>query len=91
MSDVHYFYTQTARPSEHEPTGAIAEGWYIIEDGTVILTDSAGKPISEKDFRLKPQPGEEVLAVARKLLRAKMGRQRDFLSRKLVYPNVGVA
>jgi hypothetical protein len=36
-----YFWVQTAPPREGHP-GAIAEGHYIIEDGTVTLTDVMG-------------------------------------------------
>jgi hypothetical protein len=38
----NYFSVQTAPPRDGH-TGAIAEGHYIIEDGTVTLTDVMGK------------------------------------------------
>ena len=48
-----YFWVQTAPPHP----GAIAEGHYIIEDGTVTLTDVMGKPfpVSNTSASLGPQ------------------------------------
>jgi hypothetical protein len=40
-----YFWVQTAPPREGH-AGAIAEGHYVVEDGTLSLTDAAGKPVA---------------------------------------------
>src|SRR5262245_11549949 len=52
----NYFWVQTA-PPRGGYTGAIAEGHYIIEDGTVTLTDVMAShfPVSNTSASLGPQ------------------------------------
>ena len=66
----NYFWVQTA-PPRGGYTGAIAEGHYIIEDGTVTLTDVMGKPFPGEQYKRKLGPADDEMVIARKLLRSK--------------------
>jgi hypothetical protein len=83
---IRSFYIQTASPRDGDP-GAIREGWYIVSDDEVILTDADGKPLSVDGCRCKLRPGEDELAVAKRLLRANTRPRSDF-NRKLGYVRV---
>jgi hypothetical protein len=52
-------------------TDAIAEGHYIIEDGTVTLTDVMGKPFPGEQYKRKLGPADDEMVMARQLLRSK--------------------
>jgi len=58
-------------PSADGHTGAIAEGHYIIEDGTVTLTDVMGKPFPGEQYKRKLGPADDEMGIARQLLRSK--------------------
>jgi hypothetical protein len=44
MSEPTHFFIDIARPGGHGAArwGITDEGWFVIEDGRVILTDAAG-------------------------------------------------
>ena len=63
----NYFSVQTAPPRDGH-TGAIAEGHYIIEDGTVTLTDV---PFPGGQYKRKLGPADDEMVMARQLLRSK--------------------
>jgi len=44
MTDVHKVTLQVKAPRGMFP-GAVVEGWYVVFENNVILTDSAGKPL----------------------------------------------
>jgi hypothetical protein len=50
---------------------AIAEGHYIIEDGTVTLTDVMGKPFPGEQYKRKLAPADDEMVIARQPLRSK--------------------
>ena len=54
MPDVLYVTIQTRAPRRDDP-GAVIEGWYIVSDGTVKLTDRAGNPIKDFEGKLYSQ------------------------------------
>jgi hypothetical protein len=39
-----YVFAEITRPSKDSP-GAIVEGWYVVDDGKVVMTDRDGRPI----------------------------------------------
>lgn len=53
----------SGRPGDH---GVAVEGAYIVVDGTVTLTDRAGKPVSHegKGYSRKLEPGENPRTAA---------------------------
>ena len=46
MTDVHKVTVQVRAPKGTFP-GEVAEGWYVVFENNVILTDADGKPIEE--------------------------------------------
>jgi len=103
MTKIYAVQVQT-----HEPGGpglmrfgAVAEGRYIIEDDTVIMTDANGIPAVDPDGRRythKLQPGEFHKTIAARLtkqLRGAMrelgGRVNGFDGRPIDYPPLGIA
>jgi hypothetical protein len=73
------------RNGDDDDPGVIAEGYYTIEDGAVVLRDADDKHIASRAL-LK---GEDPLAVARALLR-EAEEPKDF-NRPLRYPKLGLA
>jgi hypothetical protein len=74
-----YFWVQTVPSREGHPgaisdPGAISESHYIVEDGTVTLTDAAGKPLPGQRHKRKLGPEDDEMVVARALLRSKSSR-----------------
>jgi hypothetical protein len=65
--------------------GAIAEAYYTIEDGLVVLRDSDDKHLTSRAL-LK---GQDPLAVARALLRE--AEEPENLHRPISYPKLGLA
>jgi hypothetical protein len=62
-----HFWVQTTPPSDGQP-GAIEESHYIVEDGTVTLTDAIGNPLFGERHQRKLGPEDDEMAVARQLL-----------------------
>ena len=90
---------QIAAPSEDDP-GQICEGAYIVEDGTVKLTDRNGKLVRDGhgltySHKLRPEDNPVAIAgmLTRKLRNAfqnKGGRVAGF-GAPIKYPSVGIA
>jgi hypothetical protein len=70
--------------NDNDP-GVIAEGYYTIEDGAVILRDRDDKHLTSRALL----PGQDPLGVARALLR-EVEEPEDF-NRPLHYPKLGLA
>ena len=66
----HYFWVQTAPPRDGH-SGAVDESHYIVEGGTVMLTDAAGKPLPGACSKRKLRPEDDEMVIARQLLRSK--------------------
>src|SRR5262249_32624848 len=60
----HRVRTQLERPSERNPGGTIAEGWYRVSGGVVYVEDLQGRPLGSHPLR----PGEDAEAIARRIL-----------------------
>jgi hypothetical protein len=78
------------RPSGSFP-GQIAEGWYEVVDGHVVLTDESGKPLSDEK-RFLPTPGDARLIACRMLRQRSQGSRtfRSGFGRKISYPKSGI-
>jgi hypothetical protein len=57
-----YFWVQTAPPRDGHP-GAIAEGHYIVEEGTVTLTHVIGNPLPGERHKRKLEPADDEMVV----------------------------
>jgi hypothetical protein len=87
MSVPKYFFTELARPTETDP-GSISEGYYMIVDGVLMLTDAAGKPLG-LDYSLELKPDDKELTIARRLLKVRAAK-RGF-NRPIKFPEWGMA
>ena len=72
------------RQCQDDDDGQIAEGWFSVDDGQVIVTNSTGKFVGSQTL-LK---GEDAKAVAKRLLREKTPEE---FNRRLDYPLRGWA
>jgi hypothetical protein len=95
MPDVQKVTIQIEGPSKFSP-GRVSFGYYVVKDGVVTMTDSAGKPVHGRRGELynhKLEPVEDARAIAVMLtreLRRNLRGDSD-MSRELVYPNCGLA
>jgi hypothetical protein len=80
-----YIAVQVGRCQEDDP-GQIAEGWFSVDNGQVIVTNATGKFVGSHTL-LK---GEDARVVAKRLLREKTPEGEEF-NRRLSYPNAGLA
>jgi hypothetical protein len=82
MTDVHKVTIQVRAP-RGQFAGEIAEGWYCIVDGYLVMTDQSGKPVDSEKHTLGP--GQDARLLACRLVRGRRKGPRGF-SDKLVYP-----
>ena len=76
----------TIRPaSDDGDPGAILEGWYSIDEGQLVLTDRERRYLTSRAMIA----GEDPKALAKALLCEK--QPSDFNTRRLDYPNLGLA
>jgi hypothetical protein len=75
-----YFYISVANAAKDgSHAGEIAEGWFVVDDGEVKLTNAAGK--FERGGAQRELPdGANPLPIAKDLLRARKPK-RDFWRR----------
>ena len=85
MTDVHKVTIQVRGPRGNFP-GEVAEGWYCVVDGCLVMTDAAGKPVDAEKHTLAP--GQDARLLACRLVRGRRTGPRGF-SDKLVYPRMG--
>ena len=86
MTDVHKVTIQIRVPRGTFP-GEVAEGYYCVVDGYVVLTDAAGKPINGEKHHLSP--GQDARLLACRLIRQRRnsGAPRGFNDR-IIYPKL---
>jgi hypothetical protein len=48
MNDVHKIVVEVARPRPPHFHGRIEVGYYVVVEGSVVLTDEQGRPIGER-------------------------------------------
>jgi hypothetical protein len=80
-----YVQVTTRAATDDGDPGVIAEAYYTIEDGLLMLRDADDKHITSRALF----PGQDSAAVARTLLRESNGSS-DF-NRPLAYPKLGLA
>ena len=98
MPDVHRVFVQAERPDEETgDPGAVAVGYYTVTDGELVMTDAAGKPITDQNgnqWRRAVEPGSERVIAGRlvRAVRARLGlNKRQGFDRRIDYPRSGVA
>jgi hypothetical protein len=57
--------------------GQQVDGYYVVEDETVILTDHTGTPLLGGRYSRKIKPGEIEFGIAKALLRDKEWRREN--------------
>jgi hypothetical protein len=71
-----YFYIVTRNPpKDGSDAGAIEEGWFIVADGVVRLTNRDGMMLHGEENMGRPKPGQTAREVAARLLKAKTRRR----------------
>jgi len=86
MNEVHYIRRTVRLPRGHF-AGEIAEGWYVVVDGFLVMTDEDGKPVDSEKHRL--DPGVDAHILAHRLLRERRrGPGPRGFSDKIIYPKV---
>ena len=65
--------------------GEVVEGWYVVIDSAVVLTDAAGKPVNGDEHQLAPGQDAHLLACRLIRQRRNSGAPRGF-NRPLNYP-----
>jgi hypothetical protein len=99
--EVKTIFAQVRAPRGADDPGAAVEGAYVLEDGTVVLTDRDGTPVRDergKHYRHTLTPNDNPRAVAARLtkefrgaLRGKNGgRVAGFEFGPLRYPPIKV-
>lgn len=87
---------QIRRPSGDDP-GQVSEGYYIVNEGMLIMTHSDGEPVDDTMFRRKLRPDDNPAALAgvltREVRRHMLGITKDEenFNRPLGYSNSGIA
>jgi hypothetical protein len=92
MTTPQYIHIQIRRPRKDDPTdgGVIEEGWYVVTDNSVQLTDRDGNKLHGELTRRPIGPGETAKEVAVRMLRTRvMSRPRKSFNRPLRYFNAG--
>jgi hypothetical protein len=84
-----YFYCVLRQPpKDGSDPGVIEEGWFIVKDGIVLLTDPEGVPKPGEENR-RPLGKDGAKAVAVRLLKAKSNRRPSKpFNRPLRYPKL---
>jgi hypothetical protein len=85
MNEVHKVTLQVRAPRGTFP-GEIAEGWYCVVEGCVVLTDSAGKPIDSERHRLAP--GQDARGLACRLIRQRRRSGPTGFNDRIHYPKI---
>jgi hypothetical protein len=93
---VYYVTYQVDAPAEDgSDHGRISEGFYIVENGELVMTNADGEPvyINGRDFRHQLAPGEVPANIARRMTGQIFRLVGGEMSgrRRLVIPNMGIA
>jgi hypothetical protein len=86
-----YVFAEIARPTKSSP-GSIVEGWYVIDDGKVVMTERDGKPIvlgsAHVAQMLKPNDNPQLIAQRLlKQVRSRLRNDDNFFRRPLKLPD----
>lgn len=98
MTEVSRVIITVRRPSiDGTDPGQVEEGFYRRDGSAIVMTDSAGKPITDmlgNEWRAEADPGQEHV-IAGRLVRQVRSRlrldRRDDFSRTIKYPPLSIA
>ena len=94
MSDIHRVTVHLEAPKGDYP-GRVTEGYYIVDDGVLVMTHNDGKPVDPVEFRhiLEPHDNPTTIAMmmTRKVRRFLSGQSetQEKFARKIAYPKMG--
>ena len=85
-----YIYVTTRRPSrDGSDPGVIEEGWYVVTDGVVQLTDREGNKVRGEFVSRPISNGESAKEIAVRMLRTRVrSRPAKPFNRPLRYPTL---
>ncbi len=95
MPTIHRVTVQLDPPKDDFP-GRVTEGYYIVDDGLLIMTHGDGKPVDPVEFRHILEPSDNPTAIAmmmtRKVRRHLLGLSpvQEKFSKRIEYPKMGV-
>ena len=58
---LHKVTIQTRAPRGTDP-GRVAEGFYVVVDNAVVMTDQDGKPLDDSKYHLGPKDDPRLIA-----------------------------
>ena len=88
MPEIRRVRIQVSEPRGARYPGAVEEGHYIVEDGTVTLVDKRGTPIDKHRLSRELNPGQDPHSIAAILLRQWKRPKRSDFNRPLHYQKV---
>ena len=99
MSEIKSVIVTTAKPSGPGDLGQVAEGFYMVTNGILTMTDIDGRPLRDDNTgrrrEMKLLPGYDVAGLAKKLtLQQYREANRDVMAgfgRTIRYPDRGWA
>jgi hypothetical protein len=80
--------TVQVRPPRGNFSGEIAEGWYCIVDGFLVMTDQDGKPIDGEKHYLGPEDDARLKACRLVRSKCRNGAAPIGWGHKLNYPKI---
>lgn len=93
---VHRVVVQLSPPTDDHP-GQITEGYYIVDDGVLVMVHADGKPVDDELFRHRLGTGDNARAIAkaltRKVRRHLLGLSpvQEKFARRIEYGKAGIA
>jgi hypothetical protein len=92
---IKYIVTTISHPSQENPNGVVAEGWFIEANGTVTLVTRAGKAIlnrQNKKYSQKLTGRDDPRRIAQRLVKDRYyaTNNRSDFTRTLQYKNQGI-
>jgi uridine kinase len=88
MSEVHRIVIQTRAPRGKDP-GKVAEGYYVVVDGCVVLTDQAGKPLGSEKHYLDSDGDARLIACRILRRRQNASGSSGSFAGPIRYPKIG--
>jgi hypothetical protein len=86
MSDIHRITIQLRAPRGKD-AGKIAQGYYVVADNFVVLTDENGKPVGHEKRQL--DPGGDARLIACRMLKGRRPASGGGFNDPIRYPRLG--
>jgi hypothetical protein len=88
MPEIQTVTIELARPRGGNNPGKVAVGHFVVEDGTVVLTDKKGIAVDRHRFSRKLKDGESARSIACILTRQQARPKSGDFDRVISYPKV---